>query len=68
METPGDRELRRRRGEANRGQIRHFRRIFTLQLCGSSILLLITSGFVWWTIVVCVATIALLGWTFLKDK
>jgi hypothetical protein len=68
METPGDRELRRRKREAERGQIRSLRRrsITLFGMCGAIVLL--TYGRDWLALVVMGATMALFGWMFVKNK
>jgi len=68
METPGDWELRRRKREGERGQIRFLRRrsIALFGMCGA--IALLTYGLDWLALVVLVATMALFGWMFVKDK
>jgi hypothetical protein len=68
METPGDRELRRREREGERSQIRYFRRIYILLFGGSCMLLLSTYVLDWLALAVLVATASLFGWLFAKDK
>jgi hypothetical protein len=69
METPGDRELRRRKREAERSQIRYLRRIY-IGLFGVSCgtVLITYDKLAWLALVVLVATMVLVGWMFLKDK
>jgi fatty acid desaturase len=68
METPGDRELRRRKREVDRSQIRNIRRIYILLFGGCCMLLLLTYGLDWLALAVLVATTSLFGWLFVKDK
>jgi ABC-type multidrug transport system permease subunit len=69
METPGDRELRRRKREADRGQLRMIRRIY-IALFGVScgIVLLTYEELAWLALVVLLATVVVCGWMSLKDK
>jgi hypothetical protein len=69
METLGDRELRRRKRETERSQIRNIRRLYILLFGGSCGLVLLTyAKLAWLAIVVFVATMGFFGWMFLKDK
>jgi fatty acid desaturase len=68
METPGDRELRRRKLEADRSQIRSIRRIYIGLFGMCFMILLITYGLDWLALAVFVVTMILFGWMFLKYK
>jgi fatty acid desaturase len=68
METPGDRELRRRRREDERSQIRAIRRICIALFGMSFMIALLTYGLDWLALAVLVATMTLFGWMFVKDK
>jgi fatty acid desaturase len=68
METPGDRELRRRRRAAERSQIRAIRRRGIALFGMSFVIVLLTYGLDWLALAVLVVTMTLLGWMFVKDK
>ncbi len=68
METPGDRELRRRKREGERSQIRAVRRQGIALFGMSFMIVLLTSGLDWLALAVLVATMTLFGWMFVKDK
>jgi hypothetical protein len=69
METPGDRELRRRKRDTDRSQIRSIRRIYIALFglcCG--IVLITYDELAWVALAVLVVAMILFGWMFLKDK
>jgi hypothetical protein len=69
METPGDRELRRRKREGDRSQFRVIRRVYIAWFgatCG--IVLLTYDKLAWLALAVLLATVVLCGWMFLKNK
>ena len=68
METPGDRELRRRKLATTRSQIRDFRRIYLAMFGLCCAALLLTYELAWLALAVTVVTMVLFGWMFLKNK
>jgi hypothetical protein len=69
METPGDRELRRRKREEERSQIRLFRRLYVVLFGMCCMTFLLAQGLDWLALAVLVATISLVGWwLFVKDR